>query len=110
MGAEESNNPSSVVDGIPMDLSERVVLHLCDWVFNAGQTLYTNNFYSSTSLAKSLLARKIHSVSTLHSNQKNTPKSVTMKKLVKGERNFCFSIKIFLVGAYLIYYTFFCYR
>lgn len=102
VGAEDTTAPSNVDEqtGLPVGLSERVVLHLCDNILDTGRTLYTDNFYTSVTLAKSLLARKTHLVGTLRSNRKHNPKSVIKKKLVKGELNFFTTRISFRVGTY----------
>lgn len=52
---------------------------------NEGRTIYTDNYYTSVSLAHVLLEKKTHLVGTLRSNRKQNPREVTQKKLKKGE-------------------------
>lgn len=56
-GAEEFNNPSNLVDGILMDLSE-LILHLWQGL-DAEWTLYTDNFYTSIALANLSLRERL---------------------------------------------------
>lgn len=83
VGAEESSSSSqSAIDegtGLLIGLSEKVVLHLCENVLDKGRSLYTDNFYTSVSLMKSLLKRKTHLVGTLRRNRRNNPKDVIKK-------------------------------
>jgi len=67
------------------DLATSVVLTLMDQYLDAGRTLVTDNFYTSTHLACKLLDRKTHLVGTVRSNRKGLPPSVTSAKLNKGE-------------------------
>lgn len=101
VGAEEpSSSSQSAIDegtGLPIGLSEKVVLHLCENVL----ALYTDNFYTSVSLAKSLLKRKTHLVGTLRRNRRNNPEDVIKEKLKKGELIFFLTKISFHVGAYL---------
>lgn len=68
IGDEDSETNIDKDTGLPLGLSEPVVLHLCQNVLDNGRTLYIDNFYTSVSLAKSLLKRKTHLVGTLRSN------------------------------------------
>nr|CAH7757264.1 unnamed protein product [Callosobruchus chinensis] len=62
-------------------LGERVVMYLCEGLLGEGRTLYTDNFYTSITLAQTLLNRNTHLVGTLRKNRKNLPKSVSTKTL-----------------------------
>ena len=66
-------------------LSERVVLQLCDGLLDSKRTLYTDNFYTSVSLARKLLRRKTHLVGTLRGNRKHNPTAVITKNLRRSE-------------------------
>lgn len=65
-------------------LGERVVMYLCEGLLDEGRTLYTDNFYTSVTLAQSLLKRNTHLVGTLRKNRKNLPKTVLSKTLELG--------------------------
>ncbi|KAJ8929591.1 hypothetical protein NQ314_017698 [Rhamnusium bicolor] len=54
-------------------------------MLDSGRILYTDNYYTSVTLASKLLQRKIHLVGTLRSNRKFNSKQVTSKKLKKNE-------------------------
>ena len=56
-----------------------------DGLLDSGRTLYTDNWYTSVPLAKTLINRDTHLVGTLRSNRKDIPKEVIQKKLKKGE-------------------------
>lgn len=71
------------VDELPA--SERIVLLLADNLLGKGRTIYTDNFYTSMSLAHSLLNKSTHLVGTLRANRKLNPKHVIEKKLKVGE-------------------------
>lgn len=74
-----------------LGLGERVVLELCEGLYNEGRTLYTDNFYTSVSLARKLLNKDIHLVGTIRKTRKELPKSVINRKLqvdeLYGEEN-----------------------
>ncbi|CAH2017248.1 unnamed protein product [Acanthoscelides obtectus] len=65
--------------------SQNVVLTLAENLLYEGRTIYTDNYYTSVSLAHELLEKKTHLVGTLRANRKLNPKEVTEKKLKKGE-------------------------
>ena len=65
--------------------SEKVVLSLSDNLLDKGRTIYTDNYYTSISLAHQLLKRNTHLVGTLRTNRKFNPKHITEKKLQKGD-------------------------
>lgn len=65
--------------------SQRVVLTLADGLLNKGRTIYTDNYYTSITLAHALLGKNTHLVGTLRSNRKLNPQQVVSKKLKKGE-------------------------
>lgn len=65
--------------------SSNVVFALMDDLLDSGRELYTDNYYTSVSLATKLLKRKTHLVGTLRSNRKYNPKEVVQKKLKPKE-------------------------
>lgn len=65
--------------------STQIVLDLAEKYLDHGRTLATDNFYTSVSLAKMLLARKTHLIGTLRKNRIGNPKEVTMAKLKRSE-------------------------
>lgn len=99
-GAENTGEDSEV----PTSVSEQVVMNLCENILDTSRSLYTDNFYTSVTLAQSLLKRKTHLVGTLRKNRINNPKAVTKAKLKKGE---IFSF-YFLLKFYRSAKTFFC--
>nr|CAH7728944.1 unnamed protein product [Callosobruchus chinensis] len=79
------NNQGKSQDGkTQTGLGERVVMYLCEGLLGEGRTLYTDNFYTSITLAQTLLNRNTHLVGTLRKNRKNLPKSVSTKTLALG--------------------------
>ena len=70
---------------LTQSLSERVVINLCTDILNTNRTLYTDNFYTSVSLAKRLLLQNTHLVGTLRSNHKLNPPRLQTVRLEKGE-------------------------
>lgn len=67
-----------------MAVSEKVVIELMNGLLDSGRTLYTDNWYTSVSLSKTLLDRKTHLVGTLRANRKGNPSEVIKAKLQKG--------------------------
>lgn len=65
--------------------SEKVVISLADNLLDKGRTIYTDNYYTSISLAHQLQKRNTHLVGTLRHNRKLNPKHITDRKLRKGE-------------------------
>ncbi|KAF2905975.1 hypothetical protein ILUMI_00206 [Ignelater luminosus] len=65
--------------------STNVVFSLMDTLLDTGRTLYTDDYYTSVSLASQLLQRKTHLVGTVRSNRKYNSKSVVNKELKKNE-------------------------
>lgn len=65
--------------------SSKIVLQLMEPLFHRGRILYTDNYYTSVTLAQELLKRETHLVGTLRSNRKLNPEEVTKTKLRKGE-------------------------
>lgn len=61
------------------------VLELSDKLLDKGRTIYTDNFYSSVSLAHELQKRKTHLVGTLRSNRKHNPLEIVKAKLERYE-------------------------
>lgn len=70
--------------GAQTALGDRVVMYLTDDLLDEGRTLYTDNFYTSVTLAQTLLQRSTHLVGTLRKNRKNVPKTVVHQKLCLG--------------------------
>lgn len=67
------------------DVSAKVVMELMEPYLNFGRTVYTDNWYTSVPLAKTLGENKTHLVGTLRKNRKGIPKEVVTAKLKKGE-------------------------
>lgn len=65
--------------------SSKIVLQLMEPLLHQGRILYTDNYYTSITLAHELLKRETHIVGTLRSNRKLNPEEVTKKKLKKSE-------------------------
>lgn len=63
----------------------RVVKNLLADLLDKGYILYTDNYYTSVSLAHKLLAQNTHLVGTLRKNRKYNPKDVIDQKLNKGD-------------------------
>ncbi|KAF2887253.1 hypothetical protein ILUMI_18920, partial [Ignelater luminosus] len=61
------------------------VFSLMDGLFGSGRQLYTDNYYTSVSLATELLDKKTHLIGILRSNRKYNPKEVVQKKLKTKE-------------------------
>lgn len=73
-------------DGVrEVGLAQNVCMELTGPLLNDGRTLYIDNFYTSYSLAKSMLANATHVVGTLRANKKDIPKEVMLAKLKRGE-------------------------
>ena len=62
-----------------------VVLKLTEKLLNQGRTIVIDNYYTSVELATALLEKKSYILGTLRSNRKNNSKTVTQKKLKRGE-------------------------
>ncbi|KAF2902808.1 hypothetical protein ILUMI_03379 [Ignelater luminosus] len=65
--------------------SANVVFSLMAGLFSSGRQLYTDNYYTSVSLATELLDKTTHLIGTLTSNRKYNPKEVVQKKLKAKE-------------------------
>ncbi|XP_050300132.1 piggyBac transposable element-derived protein 4-like [Anthonomus grandis grandis] len=65
-------------------VSEKVVMELMEGLLDRGRTLYTDNWYTSVSLAKRLIDRKTHLVGTIRANRKGNPQEVIKEKLNRG--------------------------
>lgn len=89
-GAQKSDKP----------LASRVVMELMEPLLNTGRTLYTDNFYTSVSLAHELNNKRTHLVGTLRQNRKLNPKGVTSAKLKKGEMKMQKSYTKVIVGKW----------
>lgn len=62
-----------------------VCLQLMEKLLGEGRTLFIDNFYTSVQLCKDLLDKNTYVCGTLRTNRKRNPKSVTLKKIKKGE-------------------------
>lgn len=62
-----------------------VVLSLCKNIFGKGDTLCTDNWYTSVDLARQLIARNTHLIGTMRSNRHGIPKDLVAKKLKRNE-------------------------
>jgi len=60
-------------------------MELAEDYLDKGRTMYTDNWYTSVTLANQLLNRSTNLVGTLRSNRKFNPVSVVKAKLKKGE-------------------------
>ncbi|XP_050303751.1 piggyBac transposable element-derived protein 4-like [Anthonomus grandis grandis] len=65
-------------------VSEKVVMELMEGLLDSGCTLYTDNWYTSVSLAKRLIDRKTPLVGTIRANRKGNPQEVIKEKLNRG--------------------------
>jgi hypothetical protein len=65
--------------------SSNVVMSLMSSLLDTGRTLYTDNFYTSVTLAHELKKRKTHLVSTVRTNRKMNCVDVTKQKIKKNE-------------------------
>lgn len=65
--------------------AEKIVMSLMQNYLNVGHSLYMDNYYNSYGLAKRLLEKNTYCTGTLRANRKDSPKSIVMKKLQKGE-------------------------
>lgn len=68
-----------------MSVPSKIVMDLMGNLLGKGRTLYTDNWYTSCSLATELLKQNTHLVGTLRVNRKFNPKDVVEKKLKKDE-------------------------
>lgn len=66
-------------------ISTKIVMELAADYLDEGRTMFTDNWYTSVSLANELLGRSTNLVGTLRSNRKFNPKNVINAKLKKGE-------------------------
>ncbi|XP_050064607.1 piggyBac transposable element-derived protein 4-like [Aphis gossypii] len=66
-------------------VSTKIVMELAEDYLDKGRTMYTDNWYTSVTLANQLLNRSTNLVGTLRSNRKFNPVSVVKAKLKKGE-------------------------
>ncbi|KAL4132575.1 hypothetical protein QTP88_009699 [Uroleucon formosanum] len=63
----------------------KIVMELTEDYLDKGRTMYTDNWYTSVTLANQLLNRSTNLVGTLRSNRKFNPVSVVKAKLKKAE-------------------------
>lgn len=61
--------------------SSKVVISLMDKLLDSRSTVFTDNYYTSVSLAARLLKRETHLVGTVRSNRKINAKDVLSIKL-----------------------------
>jgi len=66
-------------------VSTKIVMELAADYLDEGKTMFTDNWYTSVSLANELLSRSTNLVGTLRSNRKFNPKDVINAKSKKGE-------------------------
>lgn len=66
-------------------VSTKIEMELAADYLDEGRTMFTDNWYTSVSLARELLSRSTNLVGTLRSNRKFNPKDVINAKLKKGE-------------------------
>ncbi|XP_050298584.1 piggyBac transposable element-derived protein 4-like [Anthonomus grandis grandis] len=59
-------------------------MELMEGLLDSGRTIYTDNWYTSVSLAKRLIDRKTHLVGTIRANRKGNPQEVIKEKLNRG--------------------------
>uniref|UniRef100_S4P9J6 PiggyBac transposable element-derived protein 4 n=2 Tax=Pararge aegeria TaxID=116150 RepID=S4P9J6_9NEOP len=67
------------------NVSSEIVMKLSDQYLNAGRSIVTDNYYTSVTLANSLLQKSTHLLGTLRKNRKGLPKELLKEKLKKGE-------------------------
>ncbi|CAG4939170.1 unnamed protein product [Colias eurytheme] len=63
---------------------QSVVMNLCQDLLNKGHCLYTDNWYTSVSLARELMKNETHLIGTLRKNRKHFPKVIVSTKLKKA--------------------------
>lgn len=68
-----------------ISVSSKVVMDLMQPLLGEGRTLYTDNYYTSVSLAHDLNNNKTHLVGTLRKRRKHNPDRVVKRKLQRGE-------------------------
>lgn len=71
---KDANAPRAV------DIGENTVLRLSEPWFGSGRCITMDNFFTSFSLAKSLMDRRLGILGTVRSNKKSFPRSVVWKK------------------------------
>ncbi|XP_068201645.1 piggyBac transposable element-derived protein 4-like [Palaemon carinicauda] len=67
-------------------VSNRIVSSLMDPLLNKGYCLYTDNFYTSSTLADSLVDEETDTVGTVRVTRKDVPAKIKGTKLKKGEK------------------------
>ena len=83
-GMFDEDNPNS-----DMPSTERIPTVLMQNFFGKGRVLYTDNFYTSPSLASYFLEHDTHICGTVRKNQINFSKDIVAVQLVKGTSAFC---------------------
>ena len=66
-------------------VAESVVMKLSEGLLDSWRTLYVDNWYSSVSLAETMLSRSTNLVGTLRRNMKGNPAEVVERKLKRDE-------------------------
>ena len=69
-----------------LPVSSRIVFTLMDPLLGQGFCLYTDNFYTSPTLADALVDNETDTVGTLRIARKDVPKKIKEAKLKKGEK------------------------
>ena len=83
-GMFDEDDPNS-----DMPSTERIPTVLMQNFFGKGHVLYTDNFYTSPSLASYFLEHDTHICGTVRKNQINFSKDIVAVQLVKGTSAFC---------------------
>jgi hypothetical protein len=65
--------------------STNVVLNMCEPLFDRGQTLYLDNWYSSPDLFRRITNRSTNVVGTVRPNRRDMPPDISKTKLNRGE-------------------------
>ena len=71
-----------------MPSSERIPSVLMETFLGKGHVLFTDNYYTSPTIAKYLIASKIHLCGTVRSNRYNYPKEIVDEVFEKGDAVF----------------------
>ena len=70
-------------------LGTKVILQLAEPLFDKGYHLYFDNFFSSVTLAQTLLQRKTGMIATTRANRTNFPQELKKANLMRGESKSC---------------------
>ena len=71
-----------------MPSSEKIPSVLMETFLGKGQVLFTDNYYTSVTIAKYLIANKTHLCGTVISNRYNYPKEIVDEVLENGDAVF----------------------